>query len=164
MMKQTRMIRISFFIVTALIICAFWGGFYFGGSLSGNADSGIQIASVEDQTQEAANQNADDKKENTVAKNETVESMNALSEEKYYLKASGEYLSVYFADTDRLYFETSLKVSDLPEKLRKMRFMVSGLPVSKICTVFWKIIRVKRVPKNEGLCYTKQEWVIRQIV
>ena len=45
--------------------------------------------------------------------------MNALSEEKYYLKASGEYLSVYFADTDRLYFETSLKVSDLPEKLRK---------------------------------------------
>ena len=87
MMKQTRMIRISFFIVTALIICAFWGGFYFGGSLSGNADSGIQIASVEDQTQEAANQNADDKKENTVAKNETVESMNALSEEKYYLKA-----------------------------------------------------------------------------
>lgn len=74
---------------------------------------------MEDQTQEAANQNADDKKENTVAKNETVESMNALSEEKYYLKASGEYLSVYFADTDRLYFETSLKVSDLPEKLRK---------------------------------------------
>ena len=49
MMKQTRMIRISFFIVTALIIGAFWGGFYFGGSLSGNADSGIQIASVEDQ-------------------------------------------------------------------------------------------------------------------
>lgn len=47
MMKQTRMIRISFFIVTALIIGAFWGGFYFGGSLSGNADSGIQIASVE---------------------------------------------------------------------------------------------------------------------
>ena len=115
MMKQTRMIRISFFIVTALIIGAFWGGFYFGGSLSGNADSGIQIASVEDQAQEAA----DGKKENTVAKQETVESMKALSEEKYYLKASGEYLSVYFSDTDRLYFETSLKVSDLPEKLRK---------------------------------------------
>ena len=113
MMKQTRMIRISFFIVTALIIGAFWGGFYFGGSLSGNADSGIQIASVEDQAQEAANDNADGKKENTVA------SMKALSEEKYYLKASGEYLSVYFSDTDRLYFETSLKVSDLPEKLRK---------------------------------------------
>ena len=68
MMKQTRMIRISFFIVTALIIGAFWGGFYFGGSLSGNADSGIQIASVEDQAQEAANDNADGKKENTVAK------------------------------------------------------------------------------------------------
>lgn len=45
--------------------------------------------------------------------------MKTLSEEKYYLKASGEYLSVYFSDTDRLYFETSLKVSDLPEKLRK---------------------------------------------
>lgn len=119
MMKQTRMIRISFFIVTALIIGAFWGGFYFGGSLSGNADSGIQIASVEDQAQEAANENADGKKENTVAKQETVESMKALSEEKYYLKASGEYLSVYFSDTDRLYFETSLKVSNLPEKLRK---------------------------------------------
>ena len=70
-----------FFIVTALIIGAFWGGFYFGGSLSGNADSGIQIASVEDQAQEAANENADGKKENTVAKQETVESMKTLSEE-----------------------------------------------------------------------------------
>ena len=48
-----------------------------------------------------------------------VESMNNLKEEKYYLKVSGEYLSVYFSDTDRLYFETSLKVSELPEYLRK---------------------------------------------
>ena len=45
--------------------------------------------------------------------------MNHLSEEKYYVKVSGEYLSVYFSDTDRLYFETSLKVSNLPEYLRK---------------------------------------------
>lgn len=105
----------------------------------------------------------DGKKENTVAKQETVESMKALSEEKYYLKASGEYLSVYFSDTDRLYFETSLKVSDLPEKLRKMRSMESSLPVLRICIVFLKIIRVKRVPKSKSLCYTEQKWVIRQI-
>lgn len=56
--------------------------------------------------------------------------MNHLSEEKYYVKVSGEYLSVYFSDTDRLYFETSLKVSNLPEYLR--RDALAGIPFTSL--------------------------------
>lgn len=121
MMKRTRMIRISFFVCTALIITAFWGGFYFGGRLSGNSDSGVQIASVQENGQTGSEDETETsgKSPNQEAKKETVESMNALSEEKYYLKAAGTYLAVYFVDTDRLYFETSLKLEDLPENLRK---------------------------------------------
>ncbi len=126
MMKQTRMIRISFLICTGLIIAAFWGGFYMGSSQFSADVAPIQTASGNDETKE--NSTASTQKSST--DNTTVESMNNLKEEKYYVKVSGEYLSVYFSDTDRLYFETSLKVSDLPEYLRKDA--VNGISFSSL--------------------------------
>ena len=126
MMKRTRIIRISFLICTGLVIVAFWGGFYMGGSQLSVDVAPIQTASgtdeaKEDTTDSALKNSTDDT---------TVESMNNLKEEKYYVKVSGEYLSVYFSDTDRLYFETSLKVSDLPEYLREDA--VNGISFSSL--------------------------------
>ena len=70
------------------------------------------------------------KKKKNISGTDSVESMNHLSEEKYYVKVSGEYLSVYFSDTDRLYFETILKVSNLPEYLR--RDALEGIPFTSL--------------------------------
>ena len=126
MMKQTRRIRISFLICTGLIIAAFWGGFYMGGSRLSVDVAPIQTASGTDGTDE----NVTEPASNSGTDHTTVESMNNLKEEKYYIKVSGDYLSVYFSDTGRLYFETSLKVSDLPEYLRKDA--VNGISFSSL--------------------------------
>ena len=107
MMKQTRIIRISFLICTICMVAAFWSGFYFGESQLKADTAPVQTASCPD---------TDSKKSST--------------EEKYYVKVSGEYLSVYFSDTDRLYFETSLKVSNLPEYLR--RDALEGIPFTSL--------------------------------
>ncbi len=108
-MKQTRMIRISFLICTGMMIVAFWGGYYMGGyQLSGDYTPVQTASSAEENSGEVY-----------AAQSESVESMNHVKEEKYYVKVTGEYLSVYFSDTDRLYFETGLKLTDLPEYLRK---------------------------------------------
>ena len=99
---------------------------YFGESQLKADTAPVQTASCPD---------ADSKKSSTEEKKnisgtDSVESMNHLSEEKYYVKVSGEYLSVYFSDTDRLYFETSLKVSNLPEYLR--RDALEGIPFTSL--------------------------------
>ena len=91
MMKQTRIIRISFLICTICMVAAFWSGFYFGESQLKADTAPVQTASCPD---------------------------------------AGEYLSVYFSDTDRLYFETSLKVSNLPEYLR--RDALEGIPFTSL--------------------------------
>ena len=115
MMKQTRMIRMSFLICTILSIASFWGGYYMGGyQLSSDVKPILTASGNEDMPDKISTSDQKRSADTTV-----VESMNNLKEEKYYLKVSGEYLSVYFSDTDRLYFETSLKVSELPEYLRK---------------------------------------------
>lgn len=126
MMKQTRIIRISFLICTICMVAAFWSGFYFGGSQL-NADTApVQTASDKDTDSQKS---TTEEKKNT-SRTDSVESMSNLSEEKYYVKVSGTYLSVYFSDTDRLYFETSLKVSDLPEYLRKDA--LEGIPFTSL--------------------------------
>ena len=137
MMKQTRIIRISFLICTICMVAAFWSGFYFGESQLKADTAPVQTASCPDT--DSKKSSTEEKK--NISGTDFVESMNHLSEEKYYVKVSGEYLSVYFSDTDRLYFETSLKVSNLPEYLR-MHWKEFPLHLWKIYTAFWKIIRV----------------------
>ena len=44
----------------------------------------------------------------------------ASGQASFYLKDTGEYLTVYDAVTDKIYFETDLKAENLPEELRKM--------------------------------------------
>lgn len=126
MMKQTRIIRISFLICTICMVVAFWSGFYFGESQLKADTAPVQTASCPDTDSEKSS--TEEKK--NISGTDSVESMNHLSEEKYYVKVSGEYLSVYFSDTDRLYFETSLKVSNLPEYLR--RDALEGIPFTSL--------------------------------
>ena len=100
MMKQTRIIRISFLICTICMVAAFWSGFYFGESQLKADTAPVQTASCPDT--DSKKSSTEEKK--NISGTDSVESMNHLSEEKYYVKVSGEYLSVYFSDTDRLFF------------------------------------------------------------
>ena len=69
------------------------------------------------------------KKRTQLPSTETVESMNALVRGEVLSQSRPENTCPsILADTDRLYFETSLKVTDLPEKLQQgMR--LQGIPV-----------------------------------
>lgn len=124
-MRQTRMIRISFLICAAAAIIAFWTGFYFGETgnepeqiltASGESAAGAGAGAASDRMEQTAE---DDGAAGAGAGGETVESMKGIrAEEQYYLKESGEYLTVFHSDTDAAYFETDLKLSDLPEDVR----------------------------------------------
>ena len=111
MMKQTRIIRISFLICTICMVAAFWSGFYFGESQLKADTAPVQTASCPDT--DSKKSSTEEKK--NISGTDSVESMN---------------LSVYFSDTDRLYFETSLKVSNLPEYLR--RDALEGIPFTSL--------------------------------
>lgn len=136
-MRQTRIIRISFLMAAAFIVAAFWGGFYFGEN-STQPDH-ILVASEEEENT-LSNQRAEKatdisntantaQKEAT-EKEDTVESMKDVKEEQYYLKLSDDYLAVYHSDTDQVYFETGLKLSDLPEYLQEKA--KTGIPFSDL--------------------------------
>ena len=55
----------------------------------------------------------------------------ASGQASFYLKDTGEYLTVYDAVTDKIYFETDLKAENLPEELRKMA-EEEGIPFSDL--------------------------------
>ena len=122
-MKQTRIIRILFVASAMLIVGAFWGGFYFGENstdpehiliASEEASDTDSSNKVSDSSSDLKNASVEEKQEE-----ETAESMKNVEQERYYLKVSEEYLTVYYSETDQVYFETGLKLSDLPSDLQK---------------------------------------------
>ncbi len=125
-MKQTRIIRISFLIAAIFIVAAFWAGFYFG---ENSTQPDNILAATEGSENISSNRNTDRTSDVTKPAEtaqtkeqepeETVESMKDVEEEQYYLKLADDYLAVYHSDTDQIYFETGLKLSDLPEDLRE---------------------------------------------
>lgn len=125
-MKQTRIIRISFFIVAVFAVAAFWAGFYFGENstqpnnilVASDENSGTSSGKKTERTADLSRttetvQTEEDREE------ETVESMKDMAEERYYLKLHDDYLAVYHSDTDQIYFETGLQLSDLPQDLQE---------------------------------------------
>ena len=114
MKQQLRIIRISFFICAALVIAAFWAGFYFGNTQA-RPESLITEGTTGNNTADAEISDPDISRESEDA---TVESMNTLSPDKYYLKENGTYLAVYKGTSDTVYFDTDLKMTDLPSDLR----------------------------------------------
>ncbi len=114
MKQQLRLIRISFFICAALVLAAFWAGFYFGNTQAG-PESLITEGTTGSYTADAEISDPDTGEEIT---DDTVESMNNLSPDKYYLKENGTYLAVYKGTEDTVYFDTDLKTTDLPADLQ----------------------------------------------
>ena len=77
MMKQTRIIRISFLICTICMVAAFWSGFYFGESQLKADTAPVQTASCPDT--DSKKSSTEEKK--NISGTDSVESMNHLSEE-----------------------------------------------------------------------------------
>lgn len=125
-MKQTRIIRISFLIAAVFIVASFWAGFYFGenntqpDNILVASEDGENAASGQKTEREAdVSQKAENVQQEEEEPEETVESMKDVEEERYYLKLADDYLAVYHSDTDQIYFETGLKLTDLPEDLQE---------------------------------------------
>lgn len=72
----------------------------------------------------ALSEDADDQSHE--ADSDTSVSGSVYQTPKFYLKDDGDYLTVYVAATDEVYFETDLKTSDLPLELQEDT--VSGIP------------------------------------
>ena len=100
-----------FCICAALAIGAFWAGFYFGNTQL-QTEQQIADGSSGIYTAEADIAEPEDGEESESHMEDTVESMNTLSPDKYYLKANGTYLSVYRGSAGEVYFDTDLKLSD----------------------------------------------------
>lgn len=135
-MKQTRMIRISFLLCAVFAVAAFWSGFYFG-------ENSTQPEQILTASEEKANVTEKEYTKPDIlpdtdtaqeADNETVESMKDVRQAKYYLKQADEYLAVYRSDTDSLYFETDLKLTDLPSDMQEEA--LAGIPFSDLSEVY----------------------------
>ncbi|MCD8152323.1 MAG: hypothetical protein LUD71_04480 [Clostridiales bacterium] len=112
-MRQVRIIRISFLICAALTVIAFWSGFYYGSS--GTDEVQLVTENTTDIYKESVTEAAGDE----VTDTDAVESMTEVSPETYYLRRNGSYLSVYQGDSAEVYFDTGIRVSDLPYALQE---------------------------------------------
>lgn len=105
-MKQIRIIRISFFVCAVCAVLAFWSGFYFG-----EMDKDREQTLTASQLQEPVKTGTEEKKTDSGKK--------TTADGPYYLKAAGEYLSVYYGTSREFYFESDVKVSELPQALQE---------------------------------------------
>ena len=121
-MKQIRMIRISFFICAMCAVIAFWSGFYFGENYQ-----------TKDPTLTASQ--TQDPQKITARESESETSGSTGGEEPYYLKSSGDYLSVYYGADREFYFETDVRLSDLPQTLQETA-EESGISFSSLEDVY----------------------------
>lgn len=114
-MKQVRFIRISFFLCALFALVAFWAGFYYGNTqlLSNHKATGNNSENVTNVTGTTYTQAG------IVSSDDTVESMQTLIPESYTLKCNADDLVVYKGTTEEIYFETGLKITDLPETLQR---------------------------------------------
>ena len=139
-MKRLRGIHLFFILLIAAVILCFWFGFQFGKETQRQVDllasSEEKLKSQsEDETEVASN--ISENNENTVVSESTeaatvttpesnsdlsentVEASSKYEQPKFYLKQSGEYVSVYVSATDEVYFETDILVEDLPIELQE---------------------------------------------
>lgn len=138
-MDKVRRVRLLFILTAVCIFAVFWIGFRFGKVTqekedmlyysqkeledSSAADASAQTVNdpedVSDQSETVLEEN---KKEAALSENGTdtdsVESGSMYETPKFYLKQSGDYLTVYVSATDEVYFETDIPASDLPAELQ----------------------------------------------
>ena len=138
-MDRVRRVRLLFLLTAVCIFAVFWIGFRFGKVSQEKADMAYysqreleDTAKKEGSVQGSKDSQTDEGQDGTVSKtareedssetdgeNETVESGNVYESPKFYLKQSGEYLVVYVAATDEVYFETDIPAADLPADLQE---------------------------------------------
>ena len=141
-MDKVRRVRLLFILAAICVFAVFWIGFRFGKVTQEKADmlyysqkeleatskptdtgavSSDKGAQGEDSGESfSEGKTTDDtlSSENTHEGEDTVESGNVYETPKFYLKQSGDYLTVYVSATDEVYFETDIPVADLPAELQ----------------------------------------------
>ncbi|MCC8081909.1 MAG: hypothetical protein LIO80_07895 [Lachnospiraceae bacterium] len=139
-MKTDRVIRISFIVCAVLVIVAFWAGYYFGNTeqniasaakddtsdlyIESESDASETMTNAAGTTDQHSETDADDSDaRNGSEKNDTSDSVGENTSEStddiYFLRKNGSYLSVYQGDSDEVYFDTGLRISDLPEDIQE---------------------------------------------
>lgn len=142
-MNNTRKVRLFFVLAAVCVFAVFWIGFRFGKVTQEKADilyysqkqmedtdetddAKTQTTAGEDASRWTASADGGSRTEDEtgadtedVTENETVESGKVYESPKYYIKQSEEYLTVYIAATDEVYFETDIPAADLPNDLKE---------------------------------------------
>lgn len=132
-MKKDGAIRISFIICAVLILIAFRAGYYFGNTGTDTSSSAAESTSdlylesetdaSETMTDISRTANSDSSAAETDPEINEIEdndgsSLPDISANTYYLKKNGDYLSVYQGNSRDVYFETGIRLSDLPEDIQ----------------------------------------------
>ena len=133
-MRRTRSIHLLFILLAAAIIFCFWIGFSFGKESQRQTDL-IEISQAQLEGQSSGSlldRNQDDydqantttggsttKEENLGEGESTVEANSEYAQPQFYLKQTGEYVSVFVSATDELYFETDVLIINLPPELQE---------------------------------------------
>ena len=111
-MDKVRRVRLLFILAAICVFAVFWIGFRFGKVTQEKADMLYYSQKELEDTDDTLSS------ENTHEGEDTVESGNVYETPKFYLKQSGDYLTVYVSATDEVYFETDIPVADLPAELQ----------------------------------------------
>lgn len=149
-MNSKRSIRLFLFVVVVVASVMFFAGYACGSyrvarGFAEQETQGTENKTDKQKSAEDVGQASEDGVSDALNPDETSATVNGTNTENelsqkradtsgqtaFYLKDTGEYLTVYDAVTDKLYFETDLKAETLPEELRKMA-EGEGIPFSDL--------------------------------
>ncbi len=111
-MKRLSSICLLFILIAAAIIICFWFGFSFGQESQRQKDL-VQLTEARLEAENATNHILNRQEQ------ESVQTNTEHATPQFYLKKTGEYISVYVSATDEVYFETDIAILDLPVQLQE---------------------------------------------
>ena len=149
-MNSKRSIRLFLLVAVIVIVAMFFAGYVCGSYRVAHGLTEREAQSTENKTDkqkstEEGGHASEDRMSDARTPDGTSAAVNGTNTENdlsqkyadtsgqasFYLKDTGEYLTVYDAVTGKPYFETDLRAENLPEELRKMA-EEEGIPFSDL--------------------------------
>lgn len=119
-MKKLRSIHLFFIVFIIGVIVCFWMGYLFGSESQRQEDLAM-ISEANLKADYYANKQynlqTENAEENLSAEKYSMETGLEYKQPAFYIKESDQYLAVFVAATDELYFETDIALEDLPVEL-----------------------------------------------
>lgn len=133
-MRKLRGIHLFFILLFIAIIVCFWGGYLFGKETQRQEDL-VQISEANLLASKVQKSIVEESEDIEKPHEESIETTTEYEVPKFYLKQDGDYVTVFVAATDEIYFETDILVEEMPIELQEeLKYQIDFYDLESVYT------------------------------